>query len=115
MSYDLRVCVKVEGCDKYANIAYPEYDSPTYNLGKMFRACMDWDFEQGERYKCDFALERINHGITELVSNHEKYKQYNPPNGWGDIDSAIRDLKSARDCILECAEDIPLDCLYFSW
>ena len=39
MSYDLRVCVKIEGCDKYANIAMPEYDSPTYNLGAMFRAC----------------------------------------------------------------------------
>lgn len=42
MSYDLRVAVKVQGCDKYADIAEPEYANPTYNLGDMFRACMDW-------------------------------------------------------------------------
>lgn len=39
MSYDIRICVKVEGIDKYADIARPEYDSPTYNLGEMFRSC----------------------------------------------------------------------------
>ncbi len=44
MSYDLRVAVKVEGCDKYANIAEPEYAHPTYNLGDMFRACTEWDY-----------------------------------------------------------------------
>lgn len=50
MSYDLRLAVKVEGTkDLYAVIAEPEYDSPTYNIGEMFRACMGWDFEQGKR------------------------------------------------------------------
>lgn len=31
MSYDLRIAVKVDGCDKFAQIAEPEYSSPTYN------------------------------------------------------------------------------------
>ena len=31
MSYDIRICVKVDGIDKYAEIARPEYDSPTYD------------------------------------------------------------------------------------
>ena len=46
MSYDLRIAVKVDGCDKFAGIAEPEYSSPTYNLGKMFRACTGWDYKQ---------------------------------------------------------------------
>ena len=29
MSYDLRIAVKVDGCDKFAQIAEPEYSSPT--------------------------------------------------------------------------------------
>ena len=49
MSYDLRIRVKAEGCDKYPVIATPECDSPTYNLGKMFRACMDWNYNQSEK------------------------------------------------------------------
>lgn len=47
MSYDLRIAVKVDGCDKFAEIAEPEHSSPTYNLGKMFRACTEWDYKQG--------------------------------------------------------------------
>lgn len=29
MSYDLRIAVKVAGCDKFAQIAEPEHSSPT--------------------------------------------------------------------------------------
>ena len=47
MSYDIRLGVKVEGGDNlFAVIAEPRLDSPTYNLGTMFRECTSWDFEQ---------------------------------------------------------------------
>lgn len=115
MSYDLRVAVKVEGCDKYADIAEPEYANPTYNLGDMFRACMNWDFEQGEYYRCDFVMPTIEQGIKELKCNRKKYEQYNPNNSWGSIGTAIQDLESLRACIYEQAEEIPLNCLYMRW
>lgn len=35
MSYDMRVCVKVEGCGKYAVVGVSEYNDPTYNLREM--------------------------------------------------------------------------------
>lgn len=115
MSYDLRVAVKVEGCDIYANIAEPEYPSPTYNLGAMFRACMNWDFKQGEYYRCDEVIPKIEHGIKELIGNRGEYEKYNPANGWGSISSAVDDLESLRKCIYEQAEEIPLECLYMRW
>jgi hypothetical protein len=115
MSYDLRVCVKAEGCDVYPVISEPEYMNPTYNLGTMFRACMNWDFKQGEYYRCDYVMPKVEHGIEELKHNRKKYEQYNPSNGWGSIDSAIQDLESLRACIYEEAEDIPLNCLYMRW
>lgn len=115
MSYDLRVAVKVEGCDKYADIAEPEYASPTYNLRDMFVACMDWDYKQGEYYSCKEVLPKIEHGINELTYNDKKYVKYNPPNGWGDLRGALEALISLRECILEQAEEIPLECLYMSW
>lgn len=71
MSYDLRVSVKVEGCDKYADIGYPEYDHPTYNLRDMFEACMDWDYSQGEYYPCSEYIGRLERGITELKFHRE--------------------------------------------
>lgn len=115
MSYDIRICVKAEGCDKYPAIAEPELSSPTYNLGTMFRKCMCWDYSQGNYYKCDFVIEKVEHGIKELKDNRNKYIKYNPKNGWGNIDGAIDVLESLRTCIYEQAEDIPIDCLYMCW
>lgn len=115
MSYDIRIKAKIEGCGYYATVGVPEYDSPTYNLRDMFVACMDWDYKQGELYSCDFVIDRLSLGIFNLKTRPEYYEQYNPENGWGDIDSAIRALESAKNCIYECAKNIPLWCLYFQW
>lgn len=115
MSYDLRIAVKIEGYDGYADIAYPEYDSPTYNLSKMFRACMDWDYKQGEYYPCSKYAEKLATGVSQLTWNRELYEKYNPPNGWGDIDSAIEALRSWWIRIQEIAEDIPIEHLYMRW
>lgn len=125
ISYDIRICVKVEGCDKYAVIGTPEHDSPTYNLSSMFRACMDWDYSQGKiddtgrydtcYYPCDFAIDKVETGIRELRTKRKKYEKYEPENGWGSIDSAVIALESIRECIYECAEEIPIDRLYMRW
>lgn len=125
MSYDIAISVKVEGCDKYAQIAVPEYSSPTYNLGKMFRACMEWDYSQSEKcedgeyrtryYRCDFVIDRVEKGIKELRTHRKKYEKYSPENGWGNIDVAIETLESLRECIYEQAEDIPIECLFMNW
>ena len=74
MSYDLRIAVKVDGCDKFAEIAEPEYSSPTYNLGKMFRACTGWDYKQGEYYKC-----------SDVIGNIEKGNPFWRVLSWADI------------------------------
>ena len=125
MSYDIRISVKVEGCDKYAVISTPKYDTPTYNLGQMFRACMDWNFSQSEEdetgeyktcyYSCDFAVEKASQGVMNLISNREAYRKYEPENRFGTVEQAITVLRSLRDCILDLAEEYPLSCLYMSW
>ena len=125
MSYDISIYVKVDGIDKYAEVATPEYSSPTYNLGKLFRVCMDWDYSQVRAdkdglykpcyYRCDKIIHNVNHGIEELRLNPDKYTHLLPANGWGTISNAIRTLESLRDCIYEQAEDIPIDHLYMRW
>ena len=109
MSYDLRISVKVEGIDRYIGIATPEPDCPTYNLGDMFRACMNWDYEQGEYYRCSEIMTNIKYGIYELTHNRKDYEKYNPANGWGNIDNALETLISIRQCIYEEAKRIPIE------
>lgn len=125
MIYDIEISVKVEGCDKYARIAEPDHANPTYNLRDLFKACMDWDYQQSELgedkeyhtvyYRCDFVIEKVNHGLDELLINGDKYVQYLPSNGWGTMQNALNTLGSLRACIYEQAENIPIECLYMSW
>nr|DAZ66944.1 MAG TPA: hypothetical protein [Caudoviricetes sp.] len=115
MSYSIGIYVKVEGCDKYAEIAYPEYSSPSYNLGRLFRSCMDWDFKSEEYYRCDYASEHLNKGIKELVYNPNEYIKMFPELSMGSVASSIDILGSIAGCILEQAENIPLECMYMKW
>lgn len=93
MSYDLEILAKIEN-GQYIRIAEPRYSSPTYNLGKMFRNAMDWDFDQGAIYNVADIFENIKRGITELERQPEKYVQYEPENRWGTVSGALEVLKS---------------------
>lgn len=115
MSYSIGIYVKVEGCDKYAEIAYPFLSSPSYNLGKLFRSCMNWNFNSSEYYRCDHVLEHLDRGIKELAYNSNKYTKLIPVSSILTTSGALNVLDSIRNCILEQAEDIPLDCMYMYW
>lgn len=115
MSYSIGIYVKVEGCDKYAEIAYPFLSSPSYNLGKLFRSCMNWNFNSSEYYRCDHVLEHLDRGIKELTYNSNKYAKLIPVPSIFTTFGALNMLDSIKDCILEQAEDIPLDCMYMNW
>lgn len=101
MSYDIRLGVKVEGLDLIAVIDEPEYSSPTYNIGNLFRECTGWDFRQGEWYRVSEVRPKIQRGIAELTDNPDKYKHLEPDNGWGTVDSALRTLESLEECIAD--------------
>lgn len=112
MSYDLEILGKIEN-GQYICIDEPKRRSPTYNLGKMFRAAMDWDFDQGTIYNVADIFKNIQRGIAELERQPEKYVQYEPENKWGTVSSALEDLRSLRDCILR--QDIDTKYLYMRW
>lgn len=127
MSYDIRICCKVQDLEKYVVVATPEYDSPTYNLSDIFSKSMDWDYSQSKQnnegewetcyYRCDDVYEYVCRGIKELRLNKESYRCLEPENGWGKVESAMVALSSLRECIETTVEDleIPLEHLYMRW
>ena len=123
MSYDIRFAVKVAGTeDMYAVIGEPERPSPTYNVGTILRKSTGWDFEQGIWYPVKEVLPMIEKGIHELSFNSEAYKQYEPDNGWGSVDSALKALQSIRDWLADDNDwqrgwngDIPIEHIYMRW
>ena len=66
MSYDLEILAKIEN-GQYICIDEPERSSPTYNLGKMFRVAMDWDFDQGTIYNVADIFENIQDIDTKYL------------------------------------------------
>ena len=126
MSYDLRIAVKVDGAERgneYAVIEEPEFSSPTYNIGEMFRRCMGWDFKQGEYYRVSDVYQNIVRGILNLREHEEEYEKYNSPNGWGTTETALKVLESLKKCIddIENPNDwggwntFPKNLLYVAW
>lgn len=125
MSYDICWCVETvrenNDGDRFVVVHTPEYDSPTYNYRKMFVACMDWDYKQGEYYPMAEVLPKLQRGLEQLVEHPEKYRQYEPENGWGTLDGAIRCIenwideltnKDNWDCVCHYW---PLDALWWRW
>ena len=121
MSYDIRFGVKVEGADNvYAVIGEPELSSPTYNNRKIFETCMNWDYEQGKWYPLDFVIPKVERGIKELTQSDLFYKQFEPDNGWGGVDSSLAALRSIMEWINDeygrgWNVDIPNNCIYMRW
>lgn len=113
MSYNLSIGVKVAGVeDLIVEIGRPLYDSPTYNLGDMFRACMDWDYEQGVWYKVSDVLPKVERGVHELRFHGKKYDKYNGQD-------ALIVLESLLECFAEYGPEswksIPFEHLYMRW
>ena len=100
MSYDIRIAVETVYPDRYgekfAVVFTPEYDSPTYNVGNIFRKVMDWDFKQGVWYPLKEVLEHIDHGIGKLRNNFDAYRDMEPENKWGTVETVWECLTSWR-------------------
>ena len=125
MSYDIRWCVETvmpnNDGERFCVVRIPEYDSPTYNYRKMFVACMDWDYKQGEYYPMAEVLPKLRHGLAQLVKHPEKYRQYEPENGWGTLNGAIKCIESWIDELTNednwdsVCHHWPLNALWWRW
>ena len=122
MSYDIRFGVKVEGAPGvYAVIGSPEHDSPTYNVGEIFRKSMDFDFDQGTWYPVTELIPKIERGIHEMMFNTRAYKSMEPDNGCGSTTTVLETLQSIMRWLgpenweRGWNHDIPLECIYMCW
>ena len=77
----------------------------THNLNKMAReagiyeAC--WRPEEIGITKAEQLIEPLEHGIERLKAEPERFKQFNPSNGWGDYDGFIQWLENYLAACIE--------------
>lgn len=119
MSYDIRLGVRTiatnNNRENIAIVASPIIDSPTYNLGEMFRRAMDWDFNQGEWYRVADVIHCIRCGRDAMSLNPERFRKYEPKNHWGVVEDAIAVLDSLLECINDTTELWPITALWLKW
>ncbi len=75
----------------------------THNLNNMAKAVglyeVLWRPEEIGITTASQMIAPLEEGLDELVANPDKYKAFNPPNGWGDYDIFVDFCKLAlRDC-----------------
>lgn len=100
MSYDIEFGVKVDTGNTeelFIPFATPELDNPTYNIGPIIRKATGWDFNQGEWYKYIDIEPLVLHGIKELITNINAYRDLEPSNGWGSARGALDVLRGLVD------------------
>ncbi|MDR2407069.1 MAG: hypothetical protein LBE13_03015 [Bacteroidales bacterium] len=78
-----------------------------HNLNKMAKAVglyqVLWSPEEVGIITASQMIEPLEKGIKELTANPDKYKAYNPPNGWGNYDVFVSFCRS----VLSTCEETP--------
>lgn len=90
MSYDISFKVKVEGVDAYVEVGDCSANT-TWNVREMIvkSTGLEWKNEQNNGF-CKDVIPHIEHGLSELKYNSEKYRQYESKNGWGTVAGTAR-------------------------
>lgn len=100
MSYDIEWKVRVEDTDLWVKVDMPyNYNyNITWNVRDIITQStgLTWDNEQDNGLVKDVILKIID-GYKELLTNSEKYKQYEPDNGWGSVESTKKFFKDLID------------------
>jgi hypothetical protein len=135
VSYDIRWCVETvmpnNDGERFCAVRTPEYDSPTYNYRKMFVACMGWDYSQSEcdedgnwhtcYYPMTDVIPKLERGLKELQEHPERFRKYEPKNGWGTLSGAIKCIKSwlneldGEDNWDAITNEWPIEALWWRW
>lgn len=66
---------------------HPEYDIPDDNT--METTEREWEFEDNVTIKAKDIIPILDEGLSKMIKNPDHYKQFNPPNGWGDYETFV--------------------------
>ena len=89
MSYRISFKIRVAETDEYISVGNCDANI-TWNVRKIIELStgLPWKNEENNGY-CVDVIPSIRRGREELIRNPEKYKPYEPDNGWGSIESTV--------------------------
>lgn len=112
MGYDISFKVKVEGVDAYVRVGNCKANI-TWNARKIIELStgLPWENEANNGLCLD-VMPKIQHGLTELETNREKYLRYEAKNRWGTVSGTIKFFKEIlagwADLVQQYEELVPV-------
>lgn len=96
MSYDVSFKAKLEGTDQWVYVG-ADWINHTYNTAAMIKEVCgsypsDWDGR-----KCADMYPIIAQGAALLRDNPQRYRQFEPSNGWGTVETTLDFLMKIAD------------------
>ena len=96
MSYDVSFKAKLEGVDQWVYVG-DEWINFTSNTAAMIKeVCGSYPSEWGGR-KCSDMYPVLMQGASLLNNSPEKYRRFEPSNGWGTVETTRDFLISVAD------------------
>ena len=65
----------------------------TYNVAPMYAKAMGITPSDLDGKKCSEVIPILRKGVLNMTENPRMYKVMNPPNGWGEYESALKFLE----------------------
>lgn len=89
MSYDIQLVIDTGGKRK-ARVT--ECRSPTYNLSKMFAVALGRPIRSLDGMLADDVIPILEVATVAMHEDPDKFKAFNPENGWGNYEDALKSL-----------------------
>lgn len=97
MSYDVSFRAKLEGVDQWVPVG-EDYINHTSNTAAMIKeVCGSYPSEWNGK-RCSELLPALTAAVKELQFNAERYRQFEPSNKWGSVESTLKFLDRIRVC-----------------
>ena len=86
MSWDVNLYAPTE-CGQLTDVGRRNY---TWNVSPMYYDALGGDgLSQFGRMNAKDALPILKEGVRKMKESPEKYREMNPPNGWGNYEGAL--------------------------
>lgn len=105
MSYNVQFKVKIDGTKRYV-VAGNCNANITWNVREIIvkSTGLSW-MNEANNGLCSEVIPKIEKGLFELRRNGDRYKKYEPANGWGSVSGTIRFFKEIIDAWDELVAD----------
>lgn len=95
MSYDISFKAKLEGADQWVYVG-PEWINHTSNTAAMIKEVCGSYPSAWNGMRCSELLPVLTAGCKELRAYSQKYRQFEPENGWGTVETTLEFLDAIR-------------------